>query len=50
MGDPRTTKNSLKFIWTPLGGQWAHGASAGTKALDPHRIQAEERDPSSWLP
>ena len=35
---------SFQGSWTPRKGRWAHGTSAGTKALDPGRVQAEERN------
>ena len=53
MGDPKPG-DSFKSIWIPRVGGWAQGASAGTKAPDSCRAQAEEKEsalvPSCWLP
>ena len=43
-GDPRTRRDSPKFIWTPWGGGWAQETSAGIKAPDPRRVQAKDRN------
>ena len=43
-GDPRTRKDSPKFIWTPCGGRWAQEVSAGTKVPHTCRIQAKKRN------
>ena len=45
MGDLRTRGDLPKFVFTPQGGRWAQGATAGikgTKAPVPPRVQVKE--------
>lgn len=48
-GDPRTRRDSPKFVWTLRGGGWAQEVSASTKAPFPRRVQAKEIS-LLWVP
>ena len=52
MGDLRTVRDLTKFIWTLQGDRGVQGATAGTQALVPHKIQAKEGSPlwvTAWV-
>ena len=48
-GDPRTRRDSAKFVLTLRVGGWAQEVSASTKAPFPRRVQAKERS-LLWVP
>ena len=48
MGDLRTRRDLPKFVCTHQGGEWAQGATAGTKSPVPRRVKAKEGSPI-WI-